>query len=168
MVFEKLYYKYHNGIYRFAFKLCLSRSESEDLLQDTFMRLFKELDKGVELENPRAWLYKVVLNLWKNKYNRLKTIQSKSAQVERPGNNDQTPETDFIEREKRKLVFDSLQQLPAKERNILTLYHDGLSYAEIAEVLDMKPESVGTTLSRSIQKFKSQLKVKHHELFEQY
>jgi len=166
MVFEKLYYNFYREIYQFAFQLSSSRPESEDLVQQTFMRLHKEFTKGVNLDNPRAWLYKVVLNLWRNKYNKSKMQQLNNTQFNWNEHNNQTPEINFIKQEKRDLVFDCLAQLPEKDRDILLLYHDGLSYAEMAKILDMKYTSVGTTLSRSIKKLKLALKTKHHELFE--
>ncbi len=166
MDFEKLYYEYYKEIFQFAFKLSLSQTESEDLLQEAFAKLFKESKKNIELENPRAWLYKVVLNLWRNKYNKTKSWQEKSSEIDWEKLETRNPETDYINQEKRSLVFNRLKSLEKKDREILNLYHEGLSYAEIAEVLDMNPNSVGKNLSRSIQKFKSILKTEHHELFE--
>jgi len=130
------------------------------------MKLFTELEKGVELENPRAWLYKVVLNLWRNKYNRTKNQKLNNVQLNLGESISQTPENNFIKEEKRKLVFDCMAKLSTNDRDILLLYHDGLSYAEMAEILDMKSTSIGTTLSRSIKKLRLELKTKYHELFE--
>lgn len=167
MGFEKLYHRYYNEIYQFAYQLSLSQTEAKDLLQDAFLLLFNELNREVEIENPRAWLYKVVLNLWRNKYNKTKKHQLNNTLYNNQNNSSPSPEVNFLNKEKRELVSNCMAQLPTKDRDILFLYHDGLSYAEIAEVLDMKATSVGTTLSRSIKKLKLILKTKHHELFEQ-
>jgi len=166
MNFEKLYNTFYHEIYQFAFQLSISQTESEDLLQDTFMRLHKELLRSVHIENPRAWLYKVVLNLWRNKYNKEKRQQINNLQYKLQDVSSQTPEIDLIKKEKQELVFSCMAQLPVKDSSILLLYHDGLTYSEIADILDMKTTSVGTTLSRSIKKLKTLLKTKHHELFE--
>ncbi len=166
MNFKQLYVKFYGEIYQFAFQLSLSHNESKDLLQDAFMQLLKEQSKAEELKNPRAWLYKVVLNLWRNKYNKEKRRQINNMPFESHEKFEQTPEMDLIKKEKRELVFNCLAQLPANDRDILLLYHDGLSYAEIAEILEMKYTSVGTTLSRSIKKLKVALKTNYYELFE--
>ena len=63
------------------------------------------------------------------------------------------------------MVFGLLDKMPEKERQLLYLYHEGLSYNEMAEVLDMNPKSVGKTLARAIHKFQSILKEQHYELF---
>lgn len=78
----------------------------------------------------------------------------------------ESPENKFISSERRKIVFNTINLLPEKNRNILLLYHDGLSYGEISEVLDIKITSVGKSVSRSIEKLKKLIKTNHNELFE--
>ena len=60
-----------------------------------------------------------------------------------------------------------LEKLPEKDRSILLLYNHGLSYAEMAEVLEINPNSVGTTLVRAINTLKELLKHHYNEMFEQ-
>ena len=71
----------------------------------------------------------------------------------------------FAKKERSELVFQVLDKLPEKEKNLLILYHNGLKYKEIAEVLDINPNSVGKLLVRSIAKLKELLKTDYHELF---
>jgi RNA polymerase sigma factor (sigma-70 family) len=72
----------------------------------------------------------------------------------------------YIKNEKQRIVMTELNLLPEKDRNLLILYKQELSYNEIAQILDMNVTSVGTTLARAIEKFSENLKKKHHELFE--
>lgn len=164
--FERTYLKFYKEIYQFAFSLSLSTEDSSDLSQEAFIRLLKEYNKGVTIENPRAWLYKVILNLWRNEHNKSKKQKTKNLHINTPLTDHNTPEKNFLKIEKRDLIFDCLNQLSPIERDIVLLYHDGFSYAEIAELLDMRTTSVGTTLSRSIKKLTTKLKAKHHELFD--
>ncbi len=166
MDFEKIYKKYYPEIYQFAYRLSMSSSDSQDILQDAFTKLYNEKIHGINLKNPKSWLYKVVLNQWRNNYNQSKLRREKIAQMDWQGENGQTPETDFIKTEKIKLTLNCLSQIAVKDKDILLLYHDGFTYAEIADILEINPSSVGKTLSRAIQKFKLVLKTKHHELFE--
>jgi RNA polymerase sigma-70 factor (ECF subfamily) len=75
-------------------------------------------------------------------------------------------QTEYSSDEKKRIISGELKQMPSDERNLLILYNRGLKYEEIAEILDMNPNSVGTTLARTIQKFRNTLKTKYHELFE--
>lgn len=47
-----------------------------------------------------------------------------------------------------------LNKLQEKEKDILLLYHNGFSYAEMAEIMEINPNSVGKTLVRAIEKLK--------------
>jgi RNA polymerase sigma-70 factor (ECF subfamily) len=58
-----------------------------------------------------------------------------------------------------------LEKLPEENKNLLLLYHNGLKYKEIAKVLNLNPNSVGTMLVRSIDKLKQLLKTEYYELF---
>ncbi len=166
MGFEKLYRKYYPELYRFAFQLTLSVEDCEDFVQETFTRLFKELKKNTILNSPRAWLYKVLLNLIRKDYK--KKLQMKNIIINIGYENPTSPDLqdNYIKDEKQALVFWALNQINEKDRNLLILYHDGLSYTEMAEILDLNLISIGTLISRAIQKLKKNLQNKHHQLFE--
>jgi RNA polymerase sigma-70 factor (ECF subfamily) len=59
-----------------------------------------------------------------------------------------------------------LDQLSEKEKNLLLLYHNGFSYLEMAEILEINPASIGQMLVRAIKKLKNELKTHYHEMFE--
>lgn len=166
MRFEKIYNKYHQELYRFAFQLTFSKNDSEDLVQETFTKYYKELKKDIVFNNPRAWLYKVLLNLAKTNTasKQLHTDKIKKLLNKNKKTNDLLD--DYLIKEKRTIVLQMLYLLPEKEKNILLLYHHGLSYTEMAKVLNINPNSVGTTLIRATQKLKKLLKSKYYELFE--
>ncbi len=164
MSFKEVYEKYYPGLVRYGLQLNVDRVEVEDLVQETFMRYHVALSKDLVLENTRAWLYKVMLNLAITGKNtqRLHDARLKSYQ----GQVGELDENESIDKkEKRELVFKVLEQLPDKERNLLLLYHNGLKYKEIADVLELNPASVGTLLVRAIDKLRSILKREYHELF---
>lgn len=74
---------------------------------------------------------------------------------------------DLFNGEKQEIVLKMLDTLPDSMREILVLYNIGFSYAEMAEIMDLNPASVGTTLVRAINKLKEILKLHYHEMFEQ-
>lgn len=131
------------------------------------MRFYIETDRGVILKNPRAWLYKVFLNQFRTLCN-LRRHESEN-QMNRPtvGGLSTDVAEQIIEKEKHRIVFETLYRLSEKDKAILILYNHGLSYAEMAEVLEINPNSVGTTLVRAIEKLKEILKHNYHEMFEQ-
>jgi RNA polymerase sigma-70 factor, ECF subfamily len=165
MTFNEVYIKYYNELRRFGRQLNVSDELIRDFAQETFLRYFIEIKKGIQIENHRAWLYKVFLNLFKTDF-------SARIKISGPGivSNGEEPAEDlqeeYLKREERRIVLEMLEKLDRKDREILLLYHDGFSYAEIAEILEMNPRSVGKTLVRAIGKLKELLKIQYHEMFE--
>lgn len=164
MTFKETYYKYYPELIKYGRRLCASNIDIDDLVQETFLRYHIELSKTSDIENTRAWLYKVMLNLTITFKNRESLHKNKIKDFER---SDMALGIDeeFSRKERRELVLQHLEHLPEKEKNLLLLYHNGLKYKEIAEVLDINPNSVGKLLVRSISRLKQLLKADYHELF---
>jgi RNA polymerase sigma-70 factor (ECF subfamily) len=167
MTFNEVYIKHYNELRRFGRQLNISSELIEDLVQETFLRFYLELKKGISFENPRAWLYKVFLNLFKTDFssNRIEVADSQGLRrVDEPVSDFQE---EYTKNEKQRIVIEVLDQMEKKDKEILMLYNNGFSYAEMAEVLEINPNSVGKTLVRAIEKLKETLKIQYHEMFEQ-
>lgn len=167
MSFDEVYTKHYHEIRRFGRRLNISSDGCKDLIQETFLRFYLELGKNVIIKNPRAWLYKVFLNLSRTfiiserrKYNNSEIIFSTGIATS-------DLQEDYIKSEEQNIVFNVLAKLEEKERGILLLYHNGFSYAEMAEILGINPNSTGKTLVRAIDRLKETLKIQYHEMFEQ-
>jgi len=167
MSFDKVYSQYYHELRRFGQQLNICPEKREDLIQETFLRFYLELKKNVVFENPRAWLYKVLMNLFKTQFNSDKRESCNSGNaIMDQGSSDDLQEK-YLVNEKKRIVLDILNKLPERERSILLLYHNGFSYTEMAEILEMNISSVGKTLVRAIDKLKRTIKIQYHEMFEQ-
>jgi RNA polymerase sigma-70 factor (ECF subfamily) len=164
MSFKEIYYRYYPELVRYGRQLNVNKVDIDDLVQETFMKYHIELSKDVVIENTRAWLYKVLLNQLITR-NNSKSLHESKIKHYRKQNGDNNPIESIEKKERDALVFQVLDRLPDKEKNLLLLYHHGLKYREIAEVLDMNPNSVGKLLVRSIARLKQLLKTDYHELF---
>lgn len=166
MSFDEVYRKHYNELRRFGRQLNLSVEICEDLTQETFLKFYFEIKKEVIFENPRAWLYKVYLNQFRTLHN------SKKHETQNPesGLVYDEPSADLLEEynrnERHRIVFEMLDKLTDREKELLLLYNNGLSYAEMAEILELNPNSVGTILVRAIERLKATLKIQYHEMFE--
>ena len=166
MSFDEVYRKHYNELRRFGRQMNLSIEKCEDLIQEAFLKYYLELKKDVVFDNPRAWLYKVFLNLFRTHINSAKHEQRDSVlrvRVEVPAGD---LHEDYTKREKQRIVLEMLDQLSKKEKEILLLYQDGFSYAEMADIMGINPNSVGKTLVRAICRLKETLKIQYHEMFE--
>lgn len=72
--FEKEALIHLDVIFSAALKMTGNRMEAEDLVQETFLRAFKFFNKFKSGTNCRAWLFKIMTNIYINKYNRQKSI----------------------------------------------------------------------------------------------
>lgn len=165
MLFDEVYKRHYNELRKFGHNLNIPAERCEDLTQETFLKFYLELKKDVIFENPRAWLYKVYLNLFRTGCKTEKREESQEELKAELFGNDLHEE--FIKSERQKIVFTILENLDSRDKELLLLYNKGLSYADIAEVLDINPKSVGTMLVRAIDKLKENIKIQYNELFEQ-
>lgn len=129
-----------------------SAEDAKDATQEVFVKLYGYMKEGKKPENPKAWLYKVAanncLNFLKRNKNYLRIVEENLI----PKKTQENIEESIIKDERVRLVKKAIVKLPEKDRAILMLYHDNLSYTEIAQVMNMQKSSVGKALSRAIDK----------------
>lgn len=139
--FIKLYDDYKNDIYRLAISYTKNKHDSEDIVQNVFIKYYKNIDK-VEEEYIKQWLIKVTINECKNVL-----LSSWKKRI-----------LPFTEKEEN-MVIDNIEddsllteifKLPKKNRIIIHLhYYEGYDVKEIARLLKMTESNVKVSLYRS-------------------
>ena len=152
MTFEELYNQSYEPIYRFAFRMTGHSAAAEDITQETFLRMYKEMSSENCIKNHRAWLYRVAGNLCKNMLRRRQTLRKIIDSGNGTHERTYQPEENCIKNSDIAIFRKALEKIPLKDRMLLQLYQDGLSYAEIAEAAEINKNSVGKMLSRAIEK----------------
>lgn len=135
---------------RFLHRKVWDPERARDLAQEVFVRAL-----SYEPEQPRAWVFKVALNLARDEARTvlrrkrhlalLKTHEAERDQIP-------SPEEDLAVEERWRGVRRALEALSERDREVLLLWDAGLSYREIADVTDLAPGAVGTTLARARQR----------------
>jgi RNA polymerase sigma-70 factor, ECF subfamily len=139
------YEAYADGLYRYAVSLLRQTEDARDALQEAFLRYFLQRNCGGQVDLPRAWLYRVLRNYL------IDQLDTASRKHEIPGSNTDRfqsngddPETLMYQSQ----VADQIRtMLSDRELNCLLLRTEGLSYAEIAEVMTLKVGTVGAYLA---------------------
>jgi RNA polymerase sigma-70 factor, ECF subfamily len=150
--FERLFERHYAAVYRALFGLLGTREAAEDVAQETFLTLYHtppRLEAGAALV---AWLCRVALNRGRNAMRGERRASARAERLSTPTPQD-GPEELAARREDRRHVREALARLPEKQATLLLLRHAGLSYAEVAQALDIAPGSVGTLLARAEKAF---------------
>ena len=125
---------------------------ARDLAQEAFTRAL-----GSDPENPRAWIFRVAVNLARDEA-RLVIRRKRHLALLRNEEEGRSapPPTEALERDQRmERVRAALETLGERDREALLLWDAGLDYGEIAEQLGLARGAVGTTLSRARQRLVS-------------
>jgi len=145
--------QYAGALYRVAYSVLRNPADSEDAVQEAFLRVLRHRDTLDEVRDHRVWLTRIVWNIVLDRKRRAKT----------------RPETDDVAELARVLpsaglsaeeiasaaqhharVLGCVEKLPAKERQVLMLSaFEELSSVEIAEVLGITESSVRSRLFRA-------------------
>jgi len=148
-VFEVL----RDPVYRYLFRVLWSRDEAEDLTQEVFLRLYAHLQRGHVVANVRAWVFRVAHNLAIDQQRKSGRLEPMSATVQTEAY-DPAPGADerVLVQERHKRLQLALATLSSQELHCLELRAEGLSFQEIADVLEMRLPTVVKYMGRIIRK----------------
>jgi RNA polymerase sigma-70 factor (ECF subfamily) len=144
--FSELVCTHSQGVLNVVYRMCGDRQLAEDAAQETFIRAWQRLPSFRPGGSLRSWLYRIGVNtavdmLRKDVRILPQTVEDLCLRDSQPG-----PEALFDSAERAQLVQEAVVSLPGASRAVLVLREfEGLTYQEIAEVLDIP---VGTVMSR--------------------
>ncbi len=153
---EQLYARYYQPIFLFVLRMVQRRDLAEDLAQETFLRVYNNRMSWQPKSKFTSWLYRIARNLSideKRRYwNRM--VYADSSFHDASGEN----QGSFLENVKDKggdardafaskideeAIKNAINQLSDEQREVIVLNkYQGLSYVEIAEILEATPESI--------------------------
>lgn len=159
--FELLYETYYRHVFFFLLNLSCDDSLSFDLTQEVFIKAHREA--GIMNYNIKAWLYRVAANeFYQNRRSYASKIRYILKNAFRFLTDGPDPGAVFIEgavaAEMKTKLRSALQKLGDNDRAVMILkYYDGLSYEEIADVLNIEIGTVMSRLSRAREKMREMM-----------
>lgn len=142
--------KYIDVVYRVSLSYCKNKSDAEDVVQNTFVKLLKTDTEFVDDEHIRKWLVKVAVNQCKN--------ISKSFWYRNITSFDELDKEPGYTQSDEKELFEEVMKLPKKYSVVLHLYYyEGYNVKEIAQTLEISESNVQTRLMRARNKLKENL-----------
>lgn len=157
--FEALVTAYERKVYNYALRSTGNEQDAMDITQEVFLRVFRSLSGFKEESSFSTWLYRITFNICidfsrknaKRNENSL-SLDGEAAdgkELELPDER-HAPETAYDRKELREEIAGAILRLSEQHREVLVMREiSGLSYAEIAEVLELEEGTVKSRIARA-------------------
>jgi len=158
--FRTLVERYQKKVYAVALAMVKDREEAMDVVQEAFVKVHRSLESFKADATFYTWLYRITVNVCIDVIRRRGAMRSDSVEFDERIGHDlaeanlgavssqlgSNPEKSVLQHELGQKIQEALEQIPEKHRAILLLRElDGLSYEELAQVLEIPK---GTVMSR--------------------
>ena len=160
--FERIVQTYQDRIYNLCRYLLGNPQDAEDAAQEVFIKAFRKLKDFQPEASLYTWLYRIGVNtcLDHKRKSRPEPFKNESL-AEALSSTEPSPEGRYQSKEIGRAIQSALAQLSKNSRTIIVLKEiEGLSYEEIAEVMDTSVGTVKSRLSRTREELRSLLQKK--------
>lgn len=155
--FARAFEEHKDEIFRHCYFILFNRELALEIMQDAFMKTWEYIAEGKDIDNVRAFLYRVASNLCFN-HKRKKSESSLDALQEEgfdPPSEDERLKRDMVAEEQ---VMAVLKKIEEPYRTAISMrYIQGLSPAEISEVLGESANTVSVRITRGVKQLRSLL-----------
>jgi RNA polymerase sigma-70 factor, ECF subfamily len=142
--FEAIVDKYQKTMFNVALRMVNNRDDAEDITQRAFIKCFENLASFDRKFKFFSWLYRIVTNESINFIRSRKNIVQIQSDTE---SNSQNPEEIYADKELSEVIISGITDLKDEYRSVIILKHlEGLTYQEIAEILEIPVHKVKSRL----------------------
>lgn len=155
--FATLFEAWRDKLYFFTLRFTQSPEQSEDLVQEVFIKVWLQKEKLTTITNFSAWLYSVIRNQAISGLRRVALETSIMAQLKREAVDKGEPadESLLYKQLKQKLQI-AVDQLPPRQKQIYTLTRiEGLKQGEVAQKLDLSVSTVQNHMTEALRKLRA-------------
>ncbi|NOU63439.1 MULTISPECIES: sigma-70 family RNA polymerase sigma factor [Paenibacillus] len=157
--FNRLLELYKDRIYRLAFRMLRNKSDSEDVVQETFLRAHLNSHRFDATKNFSSWIFSigknVTIDLMRKKKKELSMdtsgfpSQDERPLIEKLVSHEKTPELQLIEQETYSQVEQMIQDLPDKYKDLIVYkYYLDMSLEDISREVNLPVSTIKTRLFR--------------------
>ena len=167
---ERLVLKYEHRLHNVIQRICRNPDDAAELTQETFVKIIENLERFEGKSSFYTWAFRIAVNLSLNHCRKASKVSLRSLEADALDHsreaveslrhfleNDKAPDPSDIaqNREVCDLIQSHMMRLEEDHRTILVLRDiEGMSYAQIAKVLEIELGTVRSRLSRARQKFR--------------
>ena len=166
--FEKVYEDHADALFRHCYFRVSNRERAVEITQDAFMKTWDHISRGTQIDNHKAFLFRVLNNLIIDEYRKKKStsldaLLESEGVVEgqfddlRTGSREET-ETGVDLSIESEHLHEALQELPEQYRQVVVMrYIDELGPKEIAQTLGESENAVSVRINRGVKKLQEVL-----------
>lgn len=162
VAFKQLFKHYYTALLRFAIAITKEKEPAEEIVGDQFVNIWNKRASITNISNLKLYLYIAVRNRCLNFIRRNGNIYTITPEQTGTAFHDVTPDPEniMIASELLRAVNKAILELPPKCREVYTLVkEDGLSYKEVAELLDISPRTVENHIATAVRKLAASLNI---------
>ncbi len=160
LAFHLLVKKYQERLYWHIRKIILNHEDADDVLQNTFVKVWKSIDNFREESSLYTWLYRIATNesltfLNSNKRRSFLPLNDVSDYLMKNLMSDPYFEGDTIQRKLQEAII----KLPEKQRLVFNMkYYDEMKYQDISKILDTSVGALKASYHHAVKKIEEYLK----------
>ena len=152
--FAELFSSHHAEAVRLAYLLCGDHGRAEDVVSDAFVKLYRRW-RGGGIENPRAYLRRIVVNEMNSRVRRLALERREAAKRSGDDRGLRSAEDQVTD---HGAIVEALAGLPQRQRTAVVLrYFNDLSERETAELMGVSVGTVKSSVSRALDRLRTAL-----------
>jgi len=157
--FDQLFDRYSQRLYRFSKSLLKNHEDAEGIVQEVFFRIWKKRDELNEKKSFQSFLFSISYNLIVDQFRqRVKDQKYEQFIIKQAQQNYLNPENNLEYKELKNQVKKAVNELPERRKKIYRLSREkGLSYKEIASLLQIKSKTVENQLNLALKHIRKRL-----------
>jgi RNA polymerase sigma-70 factor (ECF subfamily) len=164
--FRLLVERHSRSVFRLAYRLTGNEQDAEDVVQETFLRAYKQLRNFESRASFGTWLYRIAVNcsldLVRSRKRRNELMTPEDSEMDDPivalPSHDPTPDRVAMSGEVRDRVAEAMTELSASERTAFVLRHfEGMCIEDVSRVLGCQPGAAKHSVFRAVQKLRRAL-----------
>ncbi len=149
--FHQLYDRASKSVYAFALSITQNTHDAEDVLQETFLKVYAKAGEYTAQGKPMAWIFTIARNL------ALTRLRQRGKDLALDDSRDTIPDFSMVENTEQRLVLETLFRLLTTEEKEILVMHvaSGLKHREIATILELPLNTVLSKYHRAMKKLKA-------------
>jgi len=159
--FEEIIERYQKKLLRYALNLCRDSETAEDIVQDTFIASYQNINGFNVKRKFSPWIYRIAHNKAINELRKAKRTTSINDISELPSPEDLNQIEEKLDNKKsKKILINDIASLPLKYQEVIILrFFEDKNYEEISDILKIPRNTVGVRIKRGLERLRKDTKI---------